>query len=541
MRIRPGLSLRVYSSAGDSFPFVVDEGTKYSRRISSADADLFRRWSGDEVASQPAVTTVETSNAASDDGEGASGEPDATEETFRELGFLDEGIGRQEVEARLHARWRRENLDALGETLAYAAATMPMYKGRIPASGDPQSLSRIPILSRVELRSAFPRGYARDPSTISKGIQSGAYMVVESSGTTSDERSRVVSDNRRAEIATVNGRFINRALWPGTDHRQATLTTLHCAGLVCARDLPQMELRTGPTLTLLPPEDPTAPTIEEITRILKEMTAYGTNLLRVHPVYLAQVTWGALDRGLKLPKMSAIVTTFEYRSKIHTKMLAEAWGCSVFTEYSVSEIRGLPMVECERNVYHVNDRFYRLEVLRDGKPVGHGEVGRLVATTLRGRLPLVRYDTGDLVIADDGKQPCPCGALHSIVGRIAGRARDALSAPNGRLLTTADVDDNMSTVEGVRFYQLVRESTDEYMLAVVADPARSKPQIEEAARAALGRLLGTEARLRVDFVSAVFPERSGKFRLTVSNVPPERGIRAEAPESAEPDAFAPLA
>ncbi len=112
LRIRPGVSLHVYTSAGQSFPFIVDEATKYARRISNADAALFRQAIGEappDGAAEQSLSEDELERAGT---------------AFRELGFLDEGLGRQEVTAALQARWRRENHEALGETLAYAAATI---------------------------------------------------------------------------------------------------------------------------------------------------------------------------------------------------------------------------------------------------------------------------------------------------------------------------------------------------------------------------------------------------------------------------------
>lgn len=514
--LRPDLTLETYNSSHGPLPFVVETSTKIARRVSPHEAKLVELWSKADAG-----TPSETSEIAEDD------DTLVAAERFRDLGWVDDGRGRAEQDAAARARWHRENRDALRETLAFAAESMPMYAGRIPPSADLDALTRIPILTKAGLRSAFPAGYARNLPELYRGIQSGRFSIHDSSGTTSDERSRVVCDARRFELALASGQFINRHMWPSITVRRAMFTTLHCSGLMCARDMPQMEMRTGAVLTLLPPEDPIAPTSEEITRTLREITVYGADVLRVDPVYLAHLTWAALDHGIELPQMRYIDTSFEYLSKLHRRLLSRAWQCPVFSDYAATEIRGIPMVECEHHTYHVNDRFIHLEVLRDGKPARPGEVGRVIATLLRSRLPLVRFDTGDLMIAADPNATCPCGGVQSIVGRIAGRARDTVVTPERRVLTTADVDDALAAAEGVRFYQLVRSSQDDFTLTVTSDPNESQTRVEESVRNAMRPLVGAKTNLAIAF-GRVFPERSGKFRNVVSQVESEVTIEAEA-------------
>jgi phenylacetate-CoA ligase len=76
---------------------------------------------------------------------------------------------------------------------------------------------------------------------------------------------------------------------------------------------------------------------------------------------------------------------------------------------------------------HVNEDHFLPEIVapETGEPVGDGEEGVLVLTTLtKQALPLIRYWTGD--ITSLSREPCACGRTLVRMGRIVGRADDML-------------------------------------------------------------------------------------------------------------------
>jgi phenylacetate-CoA ligase len=98
--------------------------------------------------------------------------------------------------------------------------------------------------------------------------------------------------------------------------------------------------------------------------------------------------------------------------------------------YGLSEVIG-PGVSCEcveaRAGMHVNEDHFLAEIVdaETGKPLGDGEEGVLVFTTLtKQALPLIRYWTGD--ITSLSSEPCMCGRTLVRMGRIKGRADDML-------------------------------------------------------------------------------------------------------------------
>jgi phenylacetate-coenzyme A ligase PaaK-like adenylate-forming protein len=98
--------------------------------------------------------------------------------------------------------------------------------------------------------------------------------------------------------------------------------------------------------------------------------------------------------------------------------------------YGLSEIIG-PGVSCEcieaQAGLHVNSDHFLVEVVDpgSGRPVGPGERGELVFTTLtKQAMPLLRYRTGDIASLDPS--PCVCGRTLPRMSKVFGRVDDML-------------------------------------------------------------------------------------------------------------------
>ena len=94
---------------------------------------------------------------------------------------------------------------------------------------------------------------------------------------------------------------------------------------------------------------------------------------------------------------------------------------------------------CREGNMHVNTEFGILEVLdEDGTPVPEGTVGRLVGTSLTNfSQPFIRYDLDDLGALSF--RSCLCGRPHPILEKISGRTSDVIITPDGRNLSTVQM------------------------------------------------------------------------------------------------------
>jgi phenylacetate-CoA ligase len=129
-----------------------------------------------------------------------------------------------------------------------------------------------------------------------------------------------------------------------------------------------------------------------------------------------------------------------------------------------------------------------------GEPVGPGEAGEVVVTTLTPEYPLIRFATGDLsaMLPDPGISPGGGRTNHRIKGWL-GRA-DQTTKVRGMFVHAEQIADVLRRHQAIRRARLVVErpgSTDEMTLFVeIGEPAEDLSRIAETVQA-LTRLRGT--------------------------------------------------
>ncbi|MBA2565782.1 MAG: phenylacetate--CoA ligase family protein [Gemmatimonadetes bacterium] len=271
--------------------------------------------------------------------------------------------------------------------------------------------------------------------------------------------------------------------------------------------------------------------VEEIVRKLRKarptvVTGYAAVLARV----------GEAMQGDDLPPLRPrfVATHSEVLTPLMRRQIIEGFGAPVFTLYDSYEMH-LIAWECgETGQLHTCDDSVLVEIVRDGRPVGIGERGDVVATALHSlAMPFLRYAIGD--IATRGADACSCGAPFATLQTVQGRMFDYFPLPGGRLLHPYEIIALLGDKHAwIRQYQLIQEQRDRIVLRVAPSAPPSAAQLEVVA-SAIRRLLGTEVRLIVDLVDDLPAEPSSKFRVCRSLVRSEYdGIDWSATGSASP-------
>jgi phenylacetate-coenzyme A ligase PaaK-like adenylate-forming protein len=132
---------------------------------------------------------------------------------------------------------------------------------------------------------------------------------------------------------------------------------------------------------------------------------------------------------------------------------------------------------------------------------------------------LVRFDVGDLVQIDPAGI-CACGRNDGyICQEFAGRTVNLTYTTSGFPVTTAMVESIINNVESVAEYQ-VSQREGIYNVNIVLDENAdaSNAQKEEIIEGLLS-LYGQDAVINVHFVKEIETEPSGKYRLTLSDIP----------------------
>jgi phenylacetate-CoA ligase len=186
-------------------------------------------------------------------------------------------------------------------------------------------------------------------------------------------------------------------------------------------------------------------------------------------------------------------------------------GARVFDHHGMTEV-GPVTFECpvRPGVLHVLENAHFAEIVDPltDRPVPPGETGELVLTTLaRTGSPVLRYRTGDLVVAEPRSltdEPCACGRHElALRGGILGRT------------------DDMMVVRGVNVYPsavdaLVRTQADvaEYRVWLTTDAALAELRIEIEPELGCPDVSALVRRVEKDFDNAL------SLRVTVTPVPP---------------------
>ncbi len=164
------------------------------------------------------------------------------------------------------------------------------------------------------------------------------------------------------------------------------------------------------------------------------------------------------------------------------RMIARTFPQPLHHNYGLNETGLVASVCPEGGRYHIHCENALVEILDGaGRVCAPGTVGHLIVTSLNNRvMPLIRYDTDDLIEAADG--PCPCGRTLPAFARIHGRYRRTAYLPPGtnRLWMTfrrivPDLPPEL--LENVRRYQLHQFLDGSFELRLVlADRGYGRPR-----------------------------------------------------------------
>ena len=284
--------------------------------------------------------------------------------------------------------------------------------------------------------------------------------------------------------------------------RRATLNSPVCNGRACPTVWVSREQRIiGATLYLNLARIPFTLAETELARMAQEITDWSPVFLDVDPVHAVWFARYCERRGRRFPSLQFVLTSYEFTSVAHRRILARVFGVPVLNLYGSTEAGHL-LMENTLGQMSPSEATAYFELVN----VDAGGVGELVVTSLSNELmPLIRYRTGDLVA-----RPGETGGTMYV---IHGRARDALRAGDGRRVTTLEVDRCFENVTGIAHYELRQQADGDCVLRFVPDGRG--PEELAAVIARLESLLQPPGKIVAESLPMVVPTHSGKFRLTV--------------------------
>lgn len=248
-----------------------------------------------------------------------------------------------------------------------------------------------------------------------------------------------------------------------------------------------------------------------------------------YPSALSHIARHAERRGQRMDDLGIAVAfvTSERLYDDQRATISRLFGCRVANGYG-SRDAGFIAHECPSGGLHLTAEDVIVEIVApDGRVLPPGQSGEIVVTHLATKdFPFIRYRTGDVAVLDTAR--CACGRTLPLVREIQGRSTDFIVAADGTVMHGLALVYVVRDLPGVRGFKIVQHSLQRTEVQIVADEGFDRPARAAEIQAGLKRRLGAAVQVDVNYVDAIAPEKSGKYRYVVSHV----AAASPAPEAA---------
>lgn len=231
---------------------------------------------------------------------------------------------------------------------------------------------------------------------------------------------------------------------------------------------------------------------------------------------LVRLSQWLIANGRKIWRPEAIIGGAEALHDFQRTIIEQAFGCPAYNTYGCREFM-LVAAECERHHgLHVNADHLVVELRKSSETASDTQAGEVIITDLFNYgMPFVRYLNGDMATASD--EPCACGRGLPLLARVDGRVLDTIRTPAGHALPGEFFPHMLKDVPGLARFQLVQRELDRLDLTIVRGDGFDENSLAYIRRE-VGKVLGDSVQLQCHFADDIPLTRSGKLRVTVTEL-----------------------
>lgn len=241
---------------------------------------------------------------------------------------------------------------------------------------------------------------------------------------------------------------------------------------------------------------------------MKCLTGYATSLAAIAVYFDKQ---GYTPDMFDLEVVVSGAERLEPRAKA---LLKKVFGCTVVSRYANNENGFLAQQPNDSDEFILNTAHYFFETLRldADEPAPYGEPARLVLTDLYNyAMPLIRYDTGDIVIIEmSGKG----SSEKKVLTEVSGRKEDIIYDTRGDKISPHFIALCFRRYDRLPQFQLIQESLEKFTLKL--EGARGLYDDEDF-QDTIRQLVGADAVVKIEYVDKIPHLSSGKFRKIICN------------------------
>lgn len=384
----------------------------------------------------------------------------------------------------------------------HAARTAPYYQRLFAEMGiRPEEVSglddlaKLPVLTKAEVQAA-PQDF------MSSSVPRGARMPMHTSGTTGTALIFITTRTaHREQYATWWRHYRRHGLTLGT----------WCAYFGGRPVVPPNQTRppfwrvNRPGRQILFSPDHVTPA--NLTHQLEELRRVRPPWIHGFPPQLALLAEHALETGFDLGYQPRWITTgAENLMASHRRVIEAAFGLSPFEHYGLTEAVA-NISQCPSGRFHVDEDFAAVEFV----PTDDGDAFKIIGTNLSNpAMPLLRYDTGDLVqVSQDS---CDCGLPGRIVKSLDGREDVYVTARNGARMRYMDTI--FKDMFQIREAQIRQATPGSIEVRIVKNSGYGETHEATLLKEFRNRL-GQDFDISIKYVPAIERTRSGKLRFVI--------------------------
>lgn len=394
------------------------------------------------------------------------------------------------------------------EVLRSYVQEVPLYQSAAQNSDHASAtelLARLPHITKAEIKRDFPNNFLRAGESLDELVAQKRIEIEHTAGTT-DNRADLILEYgwwaRQEHWALSLNAHVAQVLAENPGAHRVTISSPACNGDITYNGTPSAKRRTlGKTRVLSLSRFPFLLSTDDLDQMVREALEWDPIFLDTDPVYAAVFALHCERRKIKFPKLQFILTSYEYTSVLHKRILERAFGVPVYNLYGSTETGHLLMETTDGRMAPSKPVALLDVINKDSRGIGE----LLVATLSNDYMPLLNYRIGDLVEPRQTTDGTISYLLH-------GRAPDAIPAPDGRRVTTRDVDQCFIGCEGIVHYRLHETTPGHFVLSYIPENETQDPQANlRTAVAKLEQLISPPQKITLQPVTFLLPEASGKF------------------------------
>lgn len=253
-----------------------------------------------------------------------------------------------------------------------------------------------------------------------------------------------------------------------------------------------------------------AETAKDYARVMR---SYEVKAVVGYPSAIYFLAQTCLNSDIDL-RLKATLTTSELLTPSMRDIITQAFHCKVFDFYGSAE-RVCYIQTCECGNYHIIPEYGLTELIPLEK--SDGAQCKVVSTGFWNMaMPLIRYDTGDIVVKSENA--CPCGRQFPLIESINGREGDVIRTPSGRHLGVTLIIQLLYVICGTRSIaesRVIQDAIDHLSIEYVPLKKFDKKDLEDF-KSLIVKYIPSELRFDFKKVEAIERTSSGKIRPLVS-------------------------